>query len=470
MKRSDYSRPVKCLWRDQMISASRTLFDYGCGHGDDISGLRKEGVECDGFDPVLRPDVETRSADVVNLGYVINVIEDLDERRSTLRTAWSLASKVLCVASRVVMGESSGREIEYGDGLVTSIGTFQKYYSQAELREYIEETLGEEAFPTAPGIFYVFRDEELKSQFLSNRVRRPIALPRRRIAEAKFEEHKGILEPLIETVLSLGRMPASDEFEFSDETVQVFGSIKRAFALVKKVTAEEDWESIHTARVDDLTVYLALSRFGKRPKMSQLPKRTQRDIKAFFGSYKIACQKADELLFRAGDAIEIDAACVESRLGRLTSNSLWLHRDAGASLAPILRVYEGCARAYLGSMDDMNIVKLHRFSGKVSYLSCDKFDEQAHPPVTSTVKLSLRSLRLDLYDHASGGNPILLDQKDKMVTEDYHLHGKFERLSRQELKHSVLDGESEILSKLQWQTRLETLGFEHRGHRLVVRK
>ena len=470
IKRSDYSRPVKCLWRDRMITPDRTLFDYGCGHGDDLAGLRQDGVDCEGFDPVFRPDVLPQQADIVNIGYVLNVIEDLDERRSTLRKAWLLTTRMLCVAARVVMGESSGREVEYGDGLVTSIGTFQKYYTQAELREYIEDTTGEEALPAAPGVFYVFRDEELKSQFLSNRVRRSIAVPRMRIAEARFEEHKDILEPLIATVLSLGRLPAEDEFEHAPAVVEVFGSLQRAFALVKKVTAQEDWDSIHTARVEDLTVYLALSKFGKRPKMVHLPKRTQRDIRTFFGSYKRACESADALLFAAGDPNAIDEACRASKLGRLTSNALWLDRDAVASLAPILRIYEGCARAYLGSMDDMSIVKLHRFSGKVSYLSCEDFERDAHPAITSTVKLSLRTLRLDYFDQSDSVNPLLLDQKERMVTEEHRLRSKFERLSRQEFKHGLLDNETDILSRRQWEERFNLLGLTHRGHRLLARK
>lgn len=470
IKRSDYSRPVKCLWRDRLITSDRTVFDYGCGHGDDLAALREEGIDCEGFDPVFRPDVTPQQADVVNIGYVLNVIEDLDERRRTLRNAWSLAVSVLCVTARVVMAETSGREIEYGDGLVTSIGTFQKYYTQAELRAYIEDTLGEEALPAAPGVFYVFRDDELKSEFLSNRVRRSIAAPRKRIAELRFEEHKEILEPLISTVLALGRLPAEDEFDRTSAVVDVFGSLKHAFALIKKVTADEDWESIHTARVEDLTVYLALSKFGKRPKMADLPKRTQRDIKAFFGTYKRACETADTLLFEAGDANTIDQACRESRIGRLTSNALWLHRDAVPLLTPVLRIYEGCARAYLGSMDDMNIVKLHRFSGKVSYLSCEEFEQNAHPAVTSTVKLSLRSLRLDYFDHAESENPLLLDQKEKMVDDEHPSRVRFERLSKQEFKHGLLDETTDMCSRRQWQDRLGILGFQHRGHRLLAAK
>ena len=42
--------------------------------------------------------------------------------------------------------------------------------------------------------------------------------------------------------------------------------------------------------------------------------------------------------------------------------------DALESLEPLLRVYEGCARAYLGEVEEANLIKLHRHSGKVSYL------------------------------------------------------------------------------------------------------
>ena len=48
-----------------------------------------------GWDPTFRPDAPLHEADVVNLGYVINVIEDTQERAATLRHAWALAQQVL---------------------------------------------------------------------------------------------------------------------------------------------------------------------------------------------------------------------------------------------------------------------------------------------------------------------------------------------------------------------------------------
>jgi DNA phosphorothioation-associated putative methyltransferase len=147
-------------------------------------------------------------------------------------------------------------------------------------------------------------------------------------------------------------------------------------------------------------------------------------------------------------------------------------RDCSAlgALSPILRVYEGCARAYLGEIDDTNIVKLHRFSGKVSYISCPDFDTSPHPPIVRTVKLSLRNLSLDCYDRTKDEHPKLLDHKERLVEADYPGQDKFARLTAQEQKHGILDESTDILSRRLWDARLEMLGFEHRGHRLVRRK
>ena len=109
-----------------------------------------------------------------------------------------------------------------------------------------------------------------------------------------------------------------------------------------------------------------LDRFRRRPPISALPVGLQRDIRAFFGSYSNACRPADDLLFRAGSAEAVDEACRKSSVGKLLPKALYVHRTAHDSLDPLLRVYEGCARAYLGTIDGANLIKLHRQSGKVS--------------------------------------------------------------------------------------------------------
>ena len=467
IRRQERSLPIKCLLRDRLLSIEQRLFDYGCGYGDDLAGLAAEGIECNGFDPAFRPDSPKIAAPVVNLGFVLNVIEDPDERSSTLRDAWKLTQQVLCVAARIIVSDQNGGDVEYGDGVLTRIGTFQKYFTQAELRLYLEETLGQECFPAAPGVFYIFRDVKLKSAYLAAKYRRRIAVPRKRIAEVRYDAHREILDPLIEIITELGRLPEPDEFELADLVVDAFGSLRRAFALIRRVTSEDDWEAVRVQRSEDLLVYLALANFGKRPRFSELPLKFQHDIKAFFVSYKLACEEADRLMFRAGDPVEIDAACVRSKVGRLCASSLWIHESVRDQLDPLLRIYEGCARAYIGSVDGVDLIKLHRFSGKVSYLGCPKFDSDPHPITTETTKVWLRTLRVGFYDTSSRINPPLLDRKDEMVDAQSESKAAFERLTKQEQRQGLLHNGEDFLSQAAWQARLATMGLQHRGHRLV---
>lgn len=209
IRRHEYSLPVKCLLRDELLCSGRQFFDYGCGHGDDLSGLSSDGFNCSGFDPAFRSDSPKVISSVVNLGFVLNVIEDTEERAATLKDAWRLAEQVLCVAARIVVSDDGGADVAYGDGVLTRIGTFQKYFTQAELRQYIESTLGEECFPAAPGVFYVFRDADLKASYITSKYRRRLAAPRKRIAEIRYEEHQQILDPLIDLVTDLGRLSTS---------------------------------------------------------------------------------------------------------------------------------------------------------------------------------------------------------------------------------------------------------------------
>src|SRR5205085_4433992 len=157
-----------------------------------------------------------------------------------------------------------------------------------------------------------------------------------------------------------------------------------------------------------LLVYLALARFRKRPILSQLPCTLQRDMRAFFGTYTKACRQADELLFWAGDAGAIDEACAHSRVGKLLPDDLYVHRSALESLEPLLRVYEGCGRAYLGEVEGANLIKIHRRSGKLSYLVYPAFETDPHPALLRSIRLSLRSRELQCHDYAQSPNPPVL--------------------------------------------------------------
>jgi len=233
-----------------------------------------------------------------------------------LREAWQLFRRLLVVSAQTLV---PGRgQVEFGDGVLTARGAFQKFQGQLELKTYIESVIEVEAIPTAIGVFYVFRDEALGQQFLASRYRRSAAAPRKRLSEVRFEENRGLLEPFMAMIATLGRLPEPDEFPRTSEIVDKLGSMKRAFALVKRVTGTDEWDAIARRCTEDLLVYLALGRFRRRPPMTALPLGLQRDIRAFFGSYTKACRQADSKPIR----IRHSSAASSSRSAPARSSAL----------------------------------------------------------------------------------------------------------------------------------------------------
>jgi len=422
---------------------------------------------CAGWDPAYRPEAPRVEADVVNLGYVLNVIEDQGERSAALRQAWGLCRQLLAVSAQVLMAGRGKEPVEFGDGVLTGRGTFQKFFEQSELKTYLEVQLETEAIPAGIGTFYLLKDEGSPQQFLANRFRRREILPRRRIAELRLEEARQALEPLMDAIASLGRLPDPTEFDNTKTVIERFGSLKRAFAAIQKITAVETWESIARRRREDLLVYLALARFRKRPALSLLPMSLRRDMKALFGTYTKGCVEADALLFETGEAGAIDEACKRAGVEKLLPDGLYVHRSALDSLVPLLRIYEGCGRAYLGEVEGANIIKIHRRSGKLSYLVYPEFEDDPHPALLRSVRVNLRTRQIDSNDYSRSANPPVLHRKESFLLASDPRHDKFARLTAQEEKCGLLDDPSGIGSREGWARRLSERGFALKGHRLV---
>jgi DNA phosphorothioation-associated putative methyltransferase len=201
--------------------------------------------------------------------------------------------------------------------------------------------------------------------------------------------------------------------------------------------------------------------------MSALPTGLRRDIRASFGSYADGCRRADDRLFRAGDADAVDDACRLSAVGKLLPNALYVHRTALEALDPLLRADEGCARAYLGEIEGADLIKLHRQSGKVSYLVYPDFDADPHPALLRSIKLNLRTREIESTDYAAGANPPVLHRKETFLLPDDPRWSKFDRLTRQEERAGLLDETATIGTRSGWADRLRERGYALRGHRLV---
>ncbi len=467
ISRANLSRPVQLALNFGLINSECSVFDYGCGRGDDVRGLKALKINCDGWDPTYKPDGIKHEADIVNLGYVVNVIENTNERKNAILEAWRLAKRALVVSARL-NHETKGVDLKpFGDGFITAKGTFQKYYSQQELREWIDNTLEAPSVAASPGIFIVFRDKNLQQDYIASIHHRRFSAPVIKNSEIIYENNKDILNSIADFISDRGRLPDDSEVKHFHEIQEKFGTIKRAFAIIRRVTGTEQWDTIFNERSKELLINLALQRFHKRPKFKDLPKHIQLDIKAFFRDYTHACKEADDLLFSIGDLDQIDRACRESTLGKLTQDALYIHVSSIDSLPTILRVYEGCARQYVGFVEGANLIKLHRFKPKVSYLSYPDFDKDPHPRLIGALVVPLQDFKIKYWDSSSSDNPPIIHRKEEFVAYDYPNYKKFARLTKQEEDAGLFDNPGNIGRVQQWNQLLLDKGVRISEHRLI---
>ena len=136
--RTSLSQPARLAVEAGVITTATTVMDYGCGRAWDVAALTQQGVKAIGFDAFFAADTPLAKAGVVQLAFVLNVIENADERLEVLQLCYSLARRSLIVA---VQTPSPGRG-RVGEQ-ITSIGTYQKYFTQADLRALIVQALGD---------------------------------------------------------------------------------------------------------------------------------------------------------------------------------------------------------------------------------------------------------------------------------------------------------------------------------------
>ncbi|MFP4007350.1 MAG: DNA phosphorothioation-associated putative methyltransferase [Spirulinaceae cyanobacterium] len=468
--RKSLSRPVRAALEANLFHSDHTFFDYGCGYGGDVERIAAKGYTCSGWDPYYQPDTPKTAADIVNLGYVINVIEDTAERREALVNAWDLTRRVLIVAAQVLISDRVSNQIAYGDGVITRRNTFQKYYEQEELKIYIDQVLQVNSVPVELGIYFVFRDETQAEAFRASRFHSRATTPRIRVQVRNFEDYAEMLTPLMDFVTERGRLPVKGELETEAAILNEFRSYRYAWKLVLQATDEAEWQEIAQTRRQDLQVYLALSHFSKRPKVRELSPIIKEDIKALFGSYKKACLFADMMLFSVGDLEILADLCQESSVGLKRRNSFTIHISALESLKPLLRLYEGCASRTIGRFEGANVIKFHLNQPGISYLSYPDFDDDPHPGLQVGMRVYLQDLSNVFYQEYNQANPPILHRKEALVLPDYPNYEKFARLTIQEQDRGLLEDYSKIRDRRSWLQCLADNGCEMRNGRLFWRK
>ena len=489
LNRATLSAPVQILIKHGLLSSESSFFDYGCGRGTDMSALKDAGISVGGWDPHYAPENEIQSADVVNLGFVVNVIEDSAERVEAIQKAFSLANKVLAVSVMLYGPEQPGKP--FRDGFLTSRNTFQKYFSQGELKDYLEHVLGQQVFMAGPGIALIFSDKDAEQQFNAKRFRstdfterlltarllriKEARTPRTRVprvtkTERQFQEASEVLHRLWTLSLDLGRYPEPIEVSFLDELLAKTDRYSRALRLLQTHFDQSLLEAASTERADELLLYLAAQQFEKRPTYRNLEARLQRDIKYFFNDYKTAQTAGLKLIMRAANPSEILSACdqaSEEGLGWLDTNqALHFHISLMERLPVLLRAYVTCGLIIWDSMSEVHLVKIHIGSGKLTFLEFENFDTTPLPLLKRRVKINLRKQEYDEFEYGSLQYPsTVLYRKSRYMNED--MEGYAEQLAFDESLEStgLIDATSfgpgfeELTNQLETR-RLSISGFE----------
>ena len=431
LTRYNLSAPMQALARFNFLDGKRSIFDYGCGKGDDIRNLEANDLLVSGWDPHFFPDGQREPADIVNLGFVINVIENLEERLDALRGAYFLAKELL-VVSAMLYNQNSFKGQRLNDGVLTARSTFQKYFTQTELKEFIDDSLNAESIPVGPGIFFVFSDVEAEQRFLLSRQRsksnllhlsrRTIAAPRTSVRDQKQQDRTIAIAPLRDIWLSLGRQPQKDEIENIDQLTAMFGTLGRATRFLLDETDPELLEKAAQNRINDLLVYFALYIFSQRKTYRTLDSGLQIDVKVFFGNYSQAIEKGRALLFKIADTQAIESACKlasQNGFGYYDEkNALHLPTQLVERLPPLLRVYIGCAAMLYGDIASADMIKIHISSGKLSLLRYEDFYGSPLPLLLERVKIKFRSLDFDFFSYGEEYESTYLYLKSRYLNEE----------------------------------------------------
>jgi DNA phosphorothioation-associated putative methyltransferase len=400
--RSSLSSPIQNALRFNILTPEHSILDYGCGRGDDLALLTADGFDAVGWDPYYAPDGECRPSQIVNLGYVLNVIEDPLERVSVLKDAFEYTQDVMLVAALIEGQKSRSQAKRYRDGIITKRGTFQKFFTQMELRELIEASLNTEAISVGPGLFFVIRDELAREEFLRTRQTRipRIALPRittraKRSVELTTQEDLDLASEYWALACDRGRLPRPSELprSMSEWTLEKFGSHKKASAWLTDHFGFETLERAVQVKRGQLLCYMALALFRRKKLRSLATTELKREIKQLFGALKDAEEEAfqtlrniaevETLANNSMEAVDQGVAQIDAK-GRLI-----VRADRVSELPPALQVVVGIAEWLGDDLSSVDVVSLRAENVAVTFHRYRNFSSEPFPVLEARLRVYL---------------------------------------------------------------------------------
>lgn len=391
LKRKKLSSCMGALVDSSLITKTSEIFDYGCGRGDDIAILGQNKFEkVSGWDPYFAKDnAIPKKSEFVSLSFVLNVIEDTDERHSVFKKAFQIASKALVFSVMLEHQNTLQFAYPFNDGYLTSINTFQKYYSASEIEDLVKEQLNATAIKLGPGIYIVFKEKSLEQEYLFKRQLGLLVETKSAVNDDAGDSFaEALVNKMVKAILSFGRVPKLEELKakFQDEISKAKVSYNRLSRLALSQISISDLRHVREAFSAEILIFLAINRFDGRMKYQDLPEKFQIDVRAHFRSLKNANEEAERLLFSLSDTDGLISAALDAERagnGHLIGTKFRCHSKQCENLPKNLRLFYKIGERLHRSIMDNDIIQLHLETKKMAFLIVNEFENSALPRIHS---------------------------------------------------------------------------------------
>ena len=449
ISRNALSIPAKILYQSGLANEGYSYLDYGCGRGDDVAFLKELNISATGWDPHFNNKKEDlKSSDIVNLGFVLNVIEDPSERIQVLNAAFSVAKKCLSVAVMLKSQNDPSVSVPFSDGQLTSIKTFQKYYDQKEIEEFLKRELKFDPIAAAPGVFFIFKDEALEQDFL---LKRQLGIirdyePRNLISKINEKKEKTqlalrMVNNLAKHTLAFARKPDLGELPkyFQDQLEKSEVSYRRAFDAASQLITESQLRQAVFEKRGQLTLFFAMYFFSSRPKYKKLTATLQKDIRLHFGSMKDLEKDAKGLLYSLGNSellLQDSIQATEIGLGYYQDEKFTFSSKNLKKIPIRLRGVVAIAERLAGAIEGNDLIRIHIESKKVSYIKVENFNGSPLPRMLARTIVKFRKNEIINLDHCKDGRVKTVYLKSRWMSRadpNYEVQSEFDNLIQNSL-------------------------------------
>ena len=437
LKRKKLSSCMGALIDSSLVTKASEIFDYGCGRGDDIAILGENNfAKVVGWDPYFAKDNKIpKQSEFVSLSFVLNVIDEPDERHFVLKNAFKIASKALVFSVMLEHQNTLQFAYPFSDGYLTSINTFQKYYSAAQIEAVVKDQLNEVPIKLRPGVYIVFKDKSLEQEYLFKRQVGLLVDSKSAVQEDSGDNYaERLVNKTVQAILASGRIPKKAELksDLQNEISRSGVSYNRLSRLALSQISISELKHVREAFVDEILIFLAINKLGGGVRYGELPPKFQIDVKAHFGSLKRANEEAERLLFSLSDKDSLLSAAVDAEragLGHLIGAKLRCRGPKCDKLPKSLRLFYKIGERLHRSVNSTDIVQLHLETNKMTYMIVDQFESSALPRLRSREIVNFSNQRVDEVLHEDKKRVSVLYQKSKLMDVSdrmYSAQRKFE--------------------------------------------